>query len=638
MSSKSNISPFLLSLYIIKLIAGLFLFLNYPLLGKLIVQIWFMLISMTIYIFIRHTDQYNRNNLLVFLTFSMLGTSILILLSILSFDIFNIGLFEKKWEEQYLAAAAFCLSFTVFLGLIFNKNRIPLRIARPIFMTIPLIPIVLVSTGYFPEASFPEGPLQGGSLFYLALYFISALMLFVSFLLYSRYRLHDNQAMFSQIRYAAVLKAVVFLIHFPTAMYGNIWLAITLFLDAAASYKMFKGVVLEGIVSPLKKLEATEMRLRREQIFYKETLSGVKDGIFTYYADRNELFVSHVWEEITGHKAVKHIIPFEELRDLVSSDDFVRFATAMKQAMVSDANVQEELELRHRDGHHIWVLIRGRKGRNPDDKPCFIGIMTDISESKKIEKELIRAKEKAEESDRLKTSFLANISHEIRTPLNVILGFSGLLLKDLPENELSREKQNYLQLIRQSSNQLISIISDIIEISRIQNEAITLKTQNIPLEDLFGNLKTVYRKLMDDRGKKEIRLISSIPDGIESGISIDTDIERFHQIWQNLLNNAMKFIEYGQISFGICSVNRESNSITFFVEDTGPGIGRGKDKLIFERFRQGEEGFGRRYGGSGLGLTITRELLELMGGHIALDRSYTQGARFKFTLPVKPHD
>ena len=635
MDSKKKINPYLMVLYSFKFMAGLFLFLYYPVLGKLIVQMWFMLISMSIYIFIRHTDQYNKSNLLVFLTYSLLGASVLILLSILSFEIFNVGIFKDKWEEQFLLSAAVSLSLTVFLGLIFNKNRTPVRIAGLVFIIIPLIPIVLVPSGFFPEIRTPG---SGLNYFSLSMYSLSAVTLLISFILYSIYGVHENRTMFRQIAYAAVLKAFVFMIHYPTIKFGGLWLAASLFLDAASSYKMFKGVVLEGILSPLKKLKDTEMRLRREQIFYQETLAGVQDGIFTYYDDRDELFVSSVWEDITGYKAENHIIPGPELCELLGLDDFNRVTNIMRQAIQTGAYVREELEMKHRDGHHIWVLIRGRKGRNAEDKPCFIGIITEVSQRKNIEQELIQAKEKAEESDRLKTSFLANISHEIRTPLNVILGFSGLLLKDLPEREQREEKQKYLELVRQSSNQLISIISDIIEISRIQNEVITLKTQNIPVADLFKNLKTVYRKLMDDRGKKEIRLSWTIPEGVDSDISIETDIERFHQIWQNLLNNAMKFIEFGQISFGISSIDHEKNRITFFVEDTGPGIGRGKDQLIFERFRQGEEGFDRRYGGSGLGLTITRDLLKLMGGRIELDRSYTMGARFMFTLPENPRD
>jgi PAS domain S-box-containing protein len=553
---------------------------------------------------------------------------------VLSFDIFEVEFFRKKWEHAFFLSAALNMSLTLFLGLLFHKKRTPLRIVRLIFVILPMIPVLLIVSGIYRHRCPAEG---GINYLTFSLYLLSSLFMLYSVFLYSRYTRPEERDMLRQIRLAVVLKSFVFLLHLPAARCGGICMALSLLFDAASSYKIFRGVVLEGIVSPLKKLRETEMRLRREQIFYRETLAGVQDGIFTYYAERNEMFVSHVWEEITGYRAENHVISDKELSELMNPEDFIRLTEGMKLSMSTGANIREELEMRHRDGHHIWVLLRGREGRNPDDVPCFIGIMTDVSYRKAMEQELISAKEKAEESDRLKTSFLANISHEIRTPLNVILGFSGLLLKDIPEGDMKEEKQNYLSLIRQSSNQLISIISDIIEISRIQNESIILKAQNIPLMDLFNNLKTVYRKLMDDRGKKEIRLSWRIPDDISPDISIHTDIERFHQIWQNLLNNAMKFIEFGQISFGISAIDGEGY-ITFFVEDTGPGIGRGKDRLIFERFRQGEEGFGRRYGGSGLGLTITRELLGLMGGRIELDRNYTRGARFLFTLPERPHD
>ena len=634
MSSAKKISSSLLAFYAINLTIGTLVFFYCPLFSKIFVHAWFILISISIFIFTRYTDQFYKNNYMMIISHSLLGSSALVLLSVLSFELLDKGLFRVEWEEQFLLGASLSLSLTVLLGFIFIRNGTPERLMRFVFILIPLSFLLLIPSGFFPDLT---SSCYGIHLNYAVLYIFSALGLLAAFTLYTRHNAHRNKEMFRHVRTAAILKAMAFLIRIPAFSHGGLWIVLSYFPDVISSYKMFRGVILEGIVDPLVKLKETEMRLRREQIFYEETLSGVHDGILSYFLNRKEMSVSGVWEDITGYKVENNRISEDELKTMMSLEDFNRITNAIRQSMEKGIFIREELEIRHRDGHYIWILIRGQEGRHPDDEPCFIAVFSDVSYRKKIEKELISAKEKAEESDRLKTSFLANISHEIRTPLNVILGFSGLLLKDLPDGEYKQEKQTYLQLIRQSSNQLISIISDIIEISRIQNESITLKTQNIPLEDMFRNLQTVYRKLMDDRGKREIRLSWEIPDSVEPHISIDTDIERFHQIWQNLLNNAMKFIEFGQISFGIARVDDDKN-ITFFVQDTGPGIGRGKDKLIFERFRQGEEGFGRRYGGSGLGLTITRELLRLMDGRIELDRTYIKGARFLFTLPETPHD
>ena len=636
MSSHKQMSPFLMVLYTFKLIAAVLLLHYFPLLAQIIVSTWFMLISMSIFIFVRHTDQYNRNNLLAYLSYSMLGTAVLVLLSLLCIDVLHVEPFTEQLWGAFQLSAAVVFSLTVLMGVIFHRLRIPSRFVSLFFIIVPFIPVVLIFSGFFPVQNSELS--IGIHLYYQIFYLLAAVGLLYSSRVYFRYLTFDNQDTLKMIWISLALRAALFALHYPALKFFDAGLAFLLFLDAASSYTMFRGVVLEGIINPLRKLRATETRLRREQMFYSDTLSSVQDGIFTYYPDRRETHVSHVWEGIAGHRRDNHIISEREMKDLMSQEDYKKIHLAIIRSMKSGCYVKEELRLRHHDGHHIWVLFRGRKGRSPEDIPCFIGIMTDITSRKKIEQELIKAKERAEESDRLKTGFLANISHEIRTPLNVILGFSGLLLKDLPEDDKKQERLKYLHLIRQSTNQLVSIISDIIEISRIQNESISLKSQRILLNDIFENLKTVYRKLMDDRGKNEIRLCWSMPEDVSQNMYIYTDIERFHQIWQNLLNNAMKFIEYGQIAYGIRSYDRAAKKITFFVEDTGPGIGAGKDKLIFERFRQGEEGFSRRYGGNGLGLTITRELLELMGGRIELDRSYTGGARFLFTLPESLHD
>ena len=342
--------------------------------------------------------------------------------------------------------------------------------------------------------------------------------------------------------------------------------------------------------------------------------------------------ISKVWEDMTGHP-VEEMEGEDYYNSVLYSDSRERLSKAIFLSGAEGKAVSEEVQVRHKNGSSIWVLVRGRMEKDLKGEPCFVGLVTDISWRKKIEKELIVAKEKAEESNRLKTGFLANISHEIRTPLNVLIGFTGLLVKDIPPDHLTGERLRYLELIRESSNQLISIISNIIDISRIQNERIELHLQKVELEVFFKKIHTVYRKLMDDRAKREIRLVWRIPPDLPGEIILNTEIERFHQIWQNLLNNAMKFIEYGQICYGVDRYDPLEKKIVFFVEDTGPGVAADKDKIIFERFRQAEEGLARRYGGSGLGLTICRELLQIMKGEIHLDKTYTKGARFLFTLP-----
>ncbi len=253
-------------------------------------------------------------------------------------------------------------------------------------------------------------------------------------------------------------------------------------------------------------------------------------------------------------------------------------------------------------------------------------IFSDISERKKMEGELIRAKLKAEESDRLKTAFLENMSHEIRTPLNGIIGFSTLL-KHKVINEEDRIK--YLEIIEQSGKHLLNIINDLIEISRIESGHIDIRREIFNLNDLMDDLYIFFTKSVQMKGLPiNLSLIKSISD---DNAFINTDASRLKQVLINLLNNALKFTLKGQISFGY--EQKDNKTILFFVKDTGIGIPDNAKEFVFERFRQADDAKTREYGGAGLGLTISKGLVDILGGKIWFDSIYEKGTTFNFTLP-----
>jgi len=260
----------------------------------------------------------------------------------------------------------------------------------------------------------------------------------------------------------------------------------------------------------------------------------------------------------------------------------------------------------------------------------IIAIDSDITNLKIYEEELKRAKEKAEESDRLKTLFLGNISHEIRTPLNGILGFTELLKNPLLSED---RKERYLKLIQLNGHQLLLIIEDIVDISLI--EANQLKITYVPVSisslikneliDLFNVLKKNWEK-----NNIELKYEIKIPEGHDN---IYTDPVRLKQVLINLLKNSLKFTETGYVKIG--TFLSEKN-LVFYVEDTGIGIPPEKREYVFERFRQGEETLSRRYGGIGLGLTIAKGIIEKLGGKIWIDPDFETGTRICFTLKYIP--
>jgi signal transduction histidine kinase/ActR/RegA family two-component response regulator len=238
---------------------------------------------------------------------------------------------------------------------------------------------------------------------------------------------------------------------------------------------------------------------------------------------------------------------------------------------------------------------------------------------------LRKAEQKAKESDRLKTTFLQNISHEIRTPMNSIVGFSELL-KD--KNISDIEKAEYLELIGKSSEQLLNIVNEVLDISLIETGNISVAKKRVNLNHLIDEIYLLYEPLI----KNDISL-SSVK-GLSDPLSlIVTDAYKVRQTLNNLINNAIKFTDYGQIKFGY---NLVDNELEFFVEDTGIGINPDFHYEIFDRFHKvGPENI-KIYEGVGLGLAICKGNIDLLKGRIWLESEAGKGSKFFFTIPYEP--
>jgi PAS domain S-box-containing protein len=259
------------------------------------------------------------------------------------------------------------------------------------------------------------------------------------------------------------------------------------------------------------------------------------------------------------------------------------------------------------------------------------GLITiwDNSAHLKAEEELRLAKEKAEENDQLKSAFLANMSHEIRTPMNGILGFTALL-KEPKLN--SKEQKEYLELIEKSGNRMLNIINDIITISKVEAGQMLISKSTFNLNEIIQYLCTFYKMPTQQKG---LQLSCKIPPEIK--ITIHSDKEKVISILTNLINNAIKYTEKGIIEFGYRQ--RSSDEIEFFVSDTGIGIPRNKQEVIFERFIQAEMDNKRAYEGAGLGLAISKAFTQMLGGKIWVESDEGIGSTFYFTIPytLKSH-
>lgn len=260
------------------------------------------------------------------------------------------------------------------------------------------------------------------------------------------------------------------------------------------------------------------------------------------------------------------------------------------------------------------------------DKTYFWIILSDTTEQVLYQNELVKAKDRAEESDRLKSAFLANVSHEVRTPLNGIIGFTQLIKQEYINN-LDREK--YYGIIEGCSRNLVTIIDEIIDFARIESGGFYLDYHGISLNQLIRKRAAHFRKELKRQGKENIILeeILPLPDRKDTFV---TDRARMLKIFNNLLSNAVKFTEEGNIwvGYNIDEVNR----IEFFVKDTGIGINENSIDYIFHSFRQEKEGYNRAHGGIGLGLAITKKMVEQMGGEVKVDSQKGKGSVFTFSF------
>jgi len=252
-------------------------------------------------------------------------------------------------------------------------------------------------------------------------------------------------------------------------------------------------------------------------------------------------------------------------------------------------------------------------------------ILSGLIQSERAKIELIEAKEKAQESDRLKSSFLANMSHEVRTPLNSIIGFSELLADPFFEEE---QKSEFIQSIITSGKNLLTIISDIMDISKMESGEIKIRKSQINAQKFISTVKEEFA-IQTEEKKLELKL--NHPDNDDETV-IYADAERLRQIFNNLMSNAIKFTVIGSIEIGF---QPKGKMVEFYVKDTGIGIPVEYHDNIFERFRQVETEKTRKYGGNGLGLAICKNLVELMGGKIWLKSESGKGSVFYFTLPAQ---
>ena len=349
----------------------------------------------------------------------------------------------------------------------------------------------------------------------------------------------------------------------------------------------------------------------------------IETGIFTFTDNLYKIFHTSALE-IGGYQMTIE----NYAKQFVHPEDASLVAEETQKAIeTNDPNFSHYIEHRilYKDGGPGYMGVRFFIIKDESGKTIkTFGVNQDITERKIAELELIKAKEKAEESDRLKSAFLANMSHEIRTPMNGILGFTGLLL----EPDLSDEtKEQYIQIIHQSGERMLNTVTDIVEISKIEAGIVEVRKSEINVTEV---VKSILKFFQVQAQKKGLNLIYQ-NENLEIDIILTTDKAKFESIFSNLIKNAIKFTEKGNITISCCFKN---GFIEFCVKDTGIGIPKQRQAAIFNRFEQADIEDTRVFEGSGLGLAIAKSYVEMLGGEIWVESIETKGSEFYFTIPI----
>ncbi len=422
-----------------------------------------------------------------------------------------------------------------------------------------------------------------------------------------------------------------------------VMLACTLLLPKEDRVSTFQTILIPVIlIYPLATLALGIIMLRqyqnqktREALLESErrwqfALEGNQDGVWDWNLKTNEVFYSKQYKAMLGFEEHEIVASLDEWSRRVHPDDIQTCLSDIQMHLDGKAQFYSNVHrVLCKDGIYKWILDRGKITDFSDTgQPLrMVGTHTDLTERITFENELKSAKEKAEESDRLKSAFLANMSHEIRTPMNGILGFAGLL----KEPDLTGEEQQaYIQVIEKSGVRMLNIINDIVDISKIEAGLMKLYMKESNMNEQIEYMYTFFKPEVEAKGI-QFSFKNALP---ANEAIIKTDREKVYAILTNLVKNAIKYTEKGSIEFGYTKkTDKEDVKLEFYVKDTGIGIPKDRREAIFERFIQADIADEMARQGAGLGLSISKAYVEMLGGKIWVKSEEGVGSTFYFTLP-----
>lgn len=426
----------------------------------------------------------------------------------------------------------------------------------------------------------------------------------------------------------------------------------------------------EDLKQEIHRRQQTEALLRDREERYELAVSGTNDGIWDWNLQTDEVYYSSSWMRILGYEEKPLPQHIDTWKNLIHPDDIESVYRDIKNYLDDKTSLyQNAHRLRHLNGDYIWIAAKATCLRDTTGNPYrLVGTITDITVTKAAEVALAAAKDAAESANRMKSEFLANMSHEIRTPMNAILGFSELL----QQQSQDIKHQSYIETIVSSGRMLLTLIDDILDLSKIEAGRLRIHYNTIYIHGILQEINQIFGfKASSKNISLNLVIDSQVP------ISMIFDEVRLRQILFNVVGNAVKFTHQGSVDITVtcdpvvwqphhippsamhseisvfstsASVSSSASTVSsptissaphlvptttlrITIADTGIGIDPKEHELIFEAFRQSEGQSNRRYEGTGLGLTITKRLTEMLGGTVSLKSSIGQGSLFILVFP-----